>query len=224
MKRIGVGLLVLVITLFSSIQVNAQEAEALAHQSTPIPLEIFLGTNGWTSQVIIDKKLAPGSKFGFFGLSYLKADYDNAEFLRESINLAFLKYDVLKGVSLLSGAVFNSHWGFRPYAGAQYGYHSRNFMGVINSGFHLTETQNFETLAIVEYRPQIKGAWSLYTHVQGIYSQNTEIGKHDRSFVYGRLGLSYKTFSFGAAYNYDCYSPEKIKDRQFGIFISTLLF
>ncbi|MCG6189519.1 hypothetical protein [Maribellus maritimus] len=223
MKKNIVGILLFTVVIFTSNLVKAQPAEAPAQQSAPIPLEIFLGTDGWTSQLIIDKKLAAGSKFGFFGLSYLKADYDNAEFLRESINLAFLKYDLFKGVSLLSGAVFNSHWGFRPYAGAQYAYHSKNFMGVINSGFHLTETQNFESLAIVEYRPPIKGAWSLYTHIQGIYSQNTEISKHDRSFLYSRLGLSYKSFSFGAAFNYDCYGPTKIEDQQWGIFISTVL-
>ena len=186
-------------------------------------MELFLGADGWNSQLIIDKKFAPESKFGFFGLSYLKADYDNDAYLRESINLALLKFDVIKNVSVLSGALFNSNWGFRPYAGAQYGYHSKEFMGVVNSGFHLTETKNFETLAIVEYRPALKGPWSLYIRAQGLYSQISETGDHDRSHVYGRLGLSFKTFSFGLAYNYDCYSPMKIEEEQWGIFLSTVL-
>ena len=225
MRRNSVGMLLLIAAIFTSNWIYAQPDKQNAPKSAPIPLEIFLGGDGWTSQLIIDKKFAADSKFGFFGLSYLKADYDNAEFLRESINLAFLKYDLFKSVSLLSGAVFNSHWGFRPYAGGQYAYHSRTFMGVLNSGFHLTETKNFESLAIAEYRPAIKGAWSLYTHVQGLYSRNTRIGEHDRSFLYSRLGLSYKTFSFGCALNYDWYGygPMKIKNHQFGIFISTLL-
>lgn len=223
MKKNLVILLLLAVAIFTSARGYAQQDEAPAHQSAPIPLELVFSADGWTSQMIIDKKFAPQSKFGFFGLSYLKADYDNDEFLRESINLAFLKYDVYKGVSLVSGAIMNSQWGFRPYAGAQYGYHSRTFMGVISSGFHLTETQNFESLAIVEYRPQIKGAWSLYTRAQGLYSYNSEIDAHDRSHFYARLGLSYKTFSFGAAYNYDCYGPHKLTDNQFGIFLSALL-
>ncbi|WP_346858355.1 hypothetical protein [uncultured Draconibacterium sp.] len=223
MKRNIFRLLLVTFAVLASFGVYAQSGEAPAQQSAPIPLEIVLSGDGWNSQMIIDKKFTPESKFGFFGLSYLKADYDNDEFLRESINLAFLKYDVFKGISLLSGAIFNSHWGFRPYAGAQYGYHSKTFMGVINSGFHLTETQNFETLAIVEYRPPIKGAWSVYSRVQGLYSQNSEISKHDRSHFYARLGASYKTFSFGGAYNYDCYGPHKITDNQFGIFLGVLL-
>lgn len=222
MKKNIAIILLLTVALFTTTLLSAQE-EGHAPQTAPIPLEVVFAGDGWTSQMIIDKKFAPDSKFGFFGLTYLKANYDNEQFLQESINLALLKFDVVKNVSLLSGALFNSQWGFRPYAGAQYGYHSRTFMGVVNSGFHLTETQNFESLAIVEYRPAIKGAWSLYTHVQGLYSYNSEIEKHDRSHFYARLGVSYKTFSFGGAYNYDCYGPHKIKNNQFGIFISTML-
>ncbi len=212
------------ISLFSFNNVQAQTEAPSQPKLTPIPLEIFFGAEGFTSQIVIDKKLGPESKFSFFGLTYLKANYDNDHFLQESSNLAMLKYDVYKNFSVLSGALVNSNWGFRPYAGAQYAYHTRTFMGFINSGFHLTETKNFETIAMLEYRPSIKDDWSLYSRLQGMYSLNTLDGTHDRSHIYARLGLSYKTFSFGAAYNYDCYGPIHITDSQFGVFVSALLF
>jgi hypothetical protein len=220
-----VGMLLSVMAVFSSNPVHAQDAGAPVQHSAPIPFEVFLGSDGWTSQVIIDKKFTGSNKLGFFGLSFLKADYDNDEFLRESINMAMLKYDIVKNVSIISGALFNSNWGFRPYAGGQYIYHSRTFMGILSSGFHLTESKNFESLVIAEYRPEIKGLWSLYTHVQGLYSQLTDEWKHDRSFLYSRLGVSYKTVSFGGALNYDWYGngPMKIENHQWGIFISTIL-
>ncbi len=216
----------LIIAIIIPLNIFAQEANApAAPKSAPIPVEIFLGTDGWTSQIVIDKKFPGSSNFGFFGLSYLRANYDNDQYLQESLNLALLKYDIYKGVSVLSGALFSSHWGFRPYAGAQYAYHSRTFMGMVNSGFHLTEAKNLETIGMLEYRPHIQGSWSLFTRAQGMYSQNTEINEHDRSYVYGRLGLSYKAYSFGAALNYDWYGfgPMKIEDNQWGIFISTIL-
>ncbi|RKD88316.1 hypothetical protein [Mangrovibacterium diazotrophicum] len=225
-KKIKIAVVLLMaMAAFSSTPVFAEETEAPVAPSAPIPFEVFLGKDGFTSQLIVDKKFAGLNKFGLFGLSFLKADYDNEEFLRESINMAVLKYDVVKNVSVVGGALFNSNWGFRPYAGAQYGYHSRTFMGLLSSGFHLTETHNFESLAIVEYRPQIKDAWSLYTRAQGLYSHLTETGKHDRSFLYSRVGVSYKTLSFGAALNYDWYGngPMKIENHQLGIFISTIL-
>lgn len=222
------GKLLLALAVFSSVVANAQEsAESppAAAPSAPIPFEVFLGTDGFTSQLIVDKKFVGVNKLGLFGLSFLKADYDNETFLRESINMAVLKYDIVNNVSVVGGALFNSNWGFRPYAGAQYGYHSRTLMGVVSSGFHLTDTHNWETLAIVEYRPQIKENWSLYTRVQGLYSHLTETGKHDRSFLYSRLGVTYKTISFGCALNYDWYGngPMKIDDHEWGIFISTIL-
>ena len=215
--------------IFSSVLVsksgNAQSPEHKAPAAAPIPVEIFLGTNGWTSQVVIDKKFMGSEKLGMFALTYLRANYDNDAFLQESTNIALLKYDVFKNVSVLSGALMNNHWGFRPYAGAQYGYHSRTFMGLLNSGFHLTGTKNFETIAMLEYRPALKGAWSLYTRAQGMYSLKTVDGNHDRSSLYGRLGLSYKAYSFGFAVNHDAYGSGvmSISDNQFGIFISTIL-
>ncbi len=225
MKINKTGLVLLLVAILSTSAVHAQQEQPAAAPSAPIPFEVFLGKEGFTSQLIIDKTFAGLNKFGLFGLSFLKADYDNEEFLRESINMAVLKYDVVKNVSVVGGALFNSNWGFRPYAGAQYGYHSRTFMGVLSSGFHLTATHNFESLAIVEYRPQLKDSWSLYTRAQGLFSHLTETGKHDRSFLYSRVGVTYKTLSFGAALNYDWYGngPMKIENHQWGIFISTIL-
>lgn len=221
--KIHIIKMLVMVSLLLSNHIHAQDKELAAPMPSPIPVEVFLGADGWTSQIVMDKKFQGSNKFGFFGLSYLKANYDNDQFLQESVNLAMLKYDVIKNFSVLSGAMFNSHWGFRPYAGAQYAYHSKTFMGFVNSGFHLTETKNFETIVMLEYRPVIKDNWSLYTRAQGMYSQNTVDGLHDRSHFYGRLGVSFKAFSFGAAYNYDCYGPDKLTDNQFGIFISTLL-
>ncbi len=225
MKKILLGMLLLIATTFSANKVSAQAQESHAPKSAPIPLEVFFGSESWTSQLVIDKNFAGSNKLGYFALSYIKANYDNDVYLRESVNLAMLKYSLCKNVSVLSGALINSHWGFRPYAGGQYAYHSRTFMGMVTSGFHLTETKNFETIAMAEYRPAIQGDWSLYTRVQGMYSQNTVIGEHDRSHMYTRAGVSYKAFSFGLGLNYDWYGfgPMKIEDQQWGIFISTLL-
>jgi hypothetical protein len=223
MERNIVGTLFFFVAVIISEGAFAQQKEVKVHQSSPIPLEVALGSEGWTSQLVIDKKFAENSKLGFLGLTYIKANYDNDEYLRESVNLAFAKYDVLKHVSVLSGAAFNSQWGFRPYIGGQLAYQSKSFMGALITGYYLTETHNYEALAMVEFRPVIKNYWSLFSRAQGLYNQNTIIGKHDRSYLYGRLGLSYKTFSLGCAYNYDCYGLMKLKEHQWGIFISTLL-
>lgn len=202
----------------------AQTSIDSAAAPVPIPVEISLNTEGWTSQLILDRKFAPDSKFGLFALSYLRADYDNDSPLQESVNLVFAKFDFFKGFGILSGAAYNSHWGFRPYAGGQYTFANRLVMCSLVSGFYLTDTYNYETLAIIEYHPKLKGAWSLYSRAQGIYNLNTQTTKHDRSYLYGRLGLKYKTVFWGAALNCDWYGPMKLNDTQLGGFIGTLLF
>jgi len=223
MRVVIVFSLLFILNFFISGIAYAQQNEDNPHNSAPIPLEVVLGNKGWTSQLIIDKKFVDDSKLGFFALSFLKANYDNDEYLREYTNLAFLKYDLFKHVSILSGAAYNSQWGFRPYAGGQYTYITRNLMCAIISGFYLTESHNYEALGMAEYRPVIKDYWSLYIRGQALYNHNIETGKHDRSQIYGRLGLGYKDFSFGCAYNYDCYGPTMLKQNQFGLFLSTLL-
>ncbi len=219
--------ILLSVAFFAILTIDAfsQEENIKEHRPAPIPIELFAGTNGWTYQMVVDKKFSGTNKLGIFGLSYLRANYDNDAYLQESLNLALLKYDIYKGFSVLSGALYSSHWGFRPYAGLQYAYHSRSFMALVNSGFHLTGPRNFETIAMAEYRPQIRGNWSLYTRVQGMYSQNTKIGEHDRSYIYGRLGVSYKSYSAGCAINFDRYGfgAMMIEDHQLGMFISALL-
>jgi len=215
-------LLLIVFTASVFNWIHAQE-ETQVHPSAPIPLEVMFSEKSWNAQLIIDKKFTDESRFGFFALSYLRANYDNDEYLRESLNLTLLKYNIYGGFSILSGSAYSSVWGFRPYVGGQYTYATRKFMCAIITGYYLTESHNYEAIGMIEYRPQINEKWSVYTRAQGLYNQNTETGKHDRSQAYGRLGLSYKTFSFGAAFNYDCYGPMKMEDHQWGVFISTIL-
>ena len=216
-------LLFLVAVSFTQIT-HAQPTEPRPHPTSPIPAEVAFGADGWSLQLIIDKKIAADSRFGFFALSYLRADYDNDQNKRESMNLALIKYDLIKHVSLLSGAIVNSQWGFRPYAGSQFSLFGKNFMGALITGTFLTETHNYEALAMAEYTPAIAGNWSLFTRVQGLYNQNSETGKHDRSHLYGRLGLSYNGFTFGGAVNFDWFGPEKIEERLFGVFVRTMLW
>nr|WP_319400685.1 hypothetical protein [uncultured Carboxylicivirga sp.] len=221
-KKYTTGVFMLLMIALISNKAVAQQPQA--KPTAPIPLEVFLGGDGFTTQLVLDRKFGPDSKLGFFGLTYINANYENDGEFQESVNLSMLKYDVFKGISVLAGSMYNSHWGFRPYAGAQYAYHSRTFMGMVNSGFHLTDTKNFETIVMLEYRPVIKNDWSLYSRVQGMYSYiTTSSVHHDRSHLYSRLGVSYRNYSFGAAYNYDCYSPMKMTNNDFGVFIGILM-
>lgn len=199
----------------------AQDENTKLHGSAPIPVEVFFGNNRFVSQISISKKFAENSRFGFLATSYIAADYGNDKSENESMNVALINFEILKGFGLVSGAALNSHWGFRPYSGFQYLYANRQFTAMVIPGFYLTESHNFETIGFVEYRPHIKSDWSLYSRLEGLYNADMDTKKHDRSHIYARLGLNYKTFGFGFAANYDWYGPFKANKDNVGVFLRT---
>jgi hypothetical protein len=209
----------LIVTAFITSLAIAQDENTKLHSSPPMPVEVLFGNNRFVSQFSINKKFAENSRFGFLATSYIAADYGNDPTENESMNVALIKYDILKGFGLVGGAALNSHWGFRPYSGFQYIYANQQFMAMMMPGFYLTESHNFESVGFVEYRPHLKNAWSLFSHLEGLYNVDMNTKKHDRSFIYGRLGLSYKTFGFGFAANCDWYGPFKESKVNTGIFL-----
>lgn len=206
-------------TLLISTTVMAQDEHSQQNASAPTPVEILFGNNRFVSHFSINKKFAENSKFGFLATSYIAADYGNDLTNNESMNVALLNYEILKGFAVVGGAALNSHWGFRPYSGVQYVYANQQFMAMVMPGFYLTQSHNFEPVGFVEYRPHIKNDWSLYSRLEGLYNLDMDTKKHDRSFVYGRLGVSYKTLGFGLALNYDWYGPFKAEKDNAGLFV-----
>jgi hypothetical protein len=214
-------LLFIISALLFSIMTVAQDSGAKPPPgSAPIPVEVFFGNNRFVSQITMTKQIPGSNRFGLIAYSYIAASYDNDLSENESMNVMFLSYEIYKGFGLISGAALNSYWGFRPFAGAKYFYANKTFLAMLSSGFYLTESNNFETRAVVQYRPHLKGNWALYTRVEGLYNEDMDTKKHDRSYIYARLGLNYKTVSFGFATDFDWYGPSKVSRENYGVFIS----
>ena len=197
----------------------AQEEQTTPHASAPIPVEVFFGNERLVTEFVMSKKFSDNSRFGLLAKSYFAVDYENDKTKNESVNGLLVNYELLKGLGIAAGGVLNSQWGFRPYAAGQYTYITQNFAAMVLSGFFLTESHNFETSGFIEYRPKIKNNWSVYSYVEGLYNLDIDTDKHDRSYIWGRLGLSYKTFGFGVATNYDWYGPFKANKTNTGIFL-----
>ena len=114
--------------------------------------------------------------------------------------------------------------GFRPTAGLQYVYGSRQWFALILPRFDLRDSYNFETFGLVEYKPPINEKLGLYTRVQGLYVHNSKQNFHERSYLNLRLGLSHSNSVFGLGANFDRYGPFKIFKENYGVFVSTQLF
>jgi len=187
--------------------------------ASPIPVELFAGHNRFVINFSIARKFTDKSRFGFQASTYMAADYGNDKTNNESMNVALLSYEVLKGLNIVAGAALHSAWGFRPFSGLQYQLSAGDFFATATSGFYLTESHNFETKGFVEYRPRLSEYWSLLTRAEGQYNINMETDKHSKSRIYARLGLTFKTIGFGLAANWDWYGPLKSSKDNFGIFV-----
>jgi hypothetical protein len=190
----------------------------------PIPVEVFAGSKGLNFQMIVSKHFSPASRFGFFNVTNFVGDYDNNQRRNQYLAQSFLTVDVWKGISVNAGVSMNYFSGFRPSAGLQYVFANRKYLAVVLPRFDLTQTRNFETFALFEYKPMFTEKWGLYTRIQGLYNRNMKQEFHDRSYVYLRVGASYKNFQFGVGGNFDFYGPNRINENSFGGFVRAELF
>jgi hypothetical protein len=207
-----------VATFFAVASVQAQEQGAKP-PSPPIPIETFAGNNYLNFQMIVAKPFQEGSRFGFFNVTNFNGSYDNNLQENEFLSQALVNYEIFKGFSLAAGATMNYKTGFRPTAGVQYLFANREWLFVLLPRFDLRDDFNFETFALLEYKPRLTDKLGLYTRVQGLYNHNTEQDFHDRSYLYLRAGLSIKNYQFGLGANFDRYGPFKVNGENYGLFV-----
>jgi hypothetical protein len=217
--------------IFGSALAQTQDSLKTANvpaEGTPILIELIAGNKGSAFELIATKQFSPGSKFGFFNVSSFDGDYkkvnQNSDFLSQS----YLTVEVWRDISLVAGlsAIGSSTTPLtvRPTAGLQYLLAGRDFVVLVLPRFDLTQTYNFETFALLEYKPMLSKKWGIYSRVEGLYNYNTKLGFHEISSIYLRLGLSYNNFQFGAGTNLDFYGPNNQNASNVGLFIKTDLF
>jgi hypothetical protein len=214
-------------TVFAQTTDSLQRANAAA-QGAPIPVELLAGNQGFNFQLILSKQFSPASKFGFFNVTSFASGYTEANQTTSFISQSGLTAEVGKGISLMAGLSAMSFpdepMEVRPTAGLQYLLYNRDFSVFVLPRFDLTQTYNFETLAVLEYKPMLSKNWGIYTRAEGLYNYNTKLGYHDITEINLRLGLSYKNVQFGVGSILDYYGPDSYNVNNFGLFIKTDLF
>jgi len=197
-------------------------------QGAPIPIELFSGNQGFNFQLILSKQFSQTSKFGFFNVTSFASGYTEANQTTSFISQSGLTAEVWKGISVMAGLSAMSFpdepMEVRPTAGLQYLLYTRDFSVFVLPRFDLTQTYNFETLAVLEYKPMLSKNWGIYTRAEGLYNYNTKLGYHDITEINLRLGLSYKNVQFGVGSILDYYGPTSYNVNNLGLFIRTDLF
>ncbi|MDX1943735.1 MAG: hypothetical protein SFU99_24420 [Saprospiraceae bacterium] len=184
----------------------------------PLPIEALLGNKQLYFQMVVKKKFAPESRFGFFTVSTYTASYDN-ERAENSLTIPVqINYAIGKGFGVMAGTDINSEAGFAPIVGPQHNFASQKFLAVTVVSFFLNEDQDVKLFGLYEYKPPINEKWSLYSRVQFIYNHSLKDGNHNRSYLYLRGGLKRNALILGLGANLDQFGPQKRFKDNYGVF------
>lgn len=221
-------LIILTFGLNAPVSAQNKNTDTIKILSPPSPVIIgsIIGNNGVHLQTIFLKTFNPSNRFGIFGLADMYGVYKTDEQVMRNQQMAQtqLTYRIVKGLNVSAGAFFETHSGFRPTAGLQYNLFAGDFHLLLAPRIDLSQTYNGEILGIVEYTPKIKNNWRLYSLVQCLYNQDLKNDIHSVSYVWGKLGVSYKNYRFGVGGNFYSLGPKKIKENNYGLFLGVLLF
>lgn len=198
---------------------NAQDTTKIVNTKPPISAEFMAGNNRLFSQININKPITENRRLGFLNVSSFAADYGNNLANSEYLSFSALYYKNIKGFGLNTGATFNTAEGLKPFVGLQYTYTNNNISILYLPAYHYLHSRKIFILLIVEYKPKITEKWSAYSKLQSNYQHDLETDNHFRSFLYLRLGATYKNFTFGTGTNLDQYGVKKVFKENYGVFV-----
>ncbi len=213
-------LLFYIILIFFVLNLKAQNKNTQSQmERTPIPAEVMVGGESSTYQLIVDKRLGPGSSFKFFNLIDYEVDGNNYtpdNYIIQTIGY----YEFVKGFDVGVGGNLKAFGGFKPLASLQYTKFSPSLGIIIQPVYELDEDGEFSTLAILEWHLQNEKKLKPYFRFQALTAWT---GTHEYSYHRWRLGVQFKQFRLGPALNVSYIGPQSAK-LNWGAFLNLLIF
>lgn len=221
MKKIHL-LSILVAAAFSVQNLQAQDSTTNFKNPT-VSVEEMVGNKRQFLQLMLNKAFTEKKEIGLLSVTAYAADYKDNLSNNEFQNTTLIYHHLFKGVSINSGVSFTSIEGFKNFVGLQYMYQSKTFSLIYLPSYYFLNSHKLSNTAFIEYKPALNKNWSLYSRLQAHYNHNFETEKHFRSYLYSRLGLTYRYFSFGLAHNFDRYGANTTTKNNYGIFLKLTL-
>jgi len=221
MKKIH--LLPILLSVFLGVQQLYSQDSLSVFKPKPVTAEEFIGDKRQFFQIVVNKLFVEKKKIGLLSISSYAADYNDKLSNNEFQNTTLIYHPLFKGIGINSGTSFTSLEGMKNFVGLQFIYQSKSISLIYLPSYYFTKTQKISNFALIEYKPKISENWSLYARLQLHYNYDVESGNHFRSYVYSRLGMTYKYFSFGLGHNYDCYGADKNTKNNYGVFLALTL-
>jgi hypothetical protein len=181
-------------------------------------VEATFGNNRLHFQAVINRPVSANGKLSFFNLSTGAVDYSNTASETEMVVVNNLTYSLFGNIKLTGGAEWHYKLGLVPQVGLQYFKANRTWLVLVNPSINLQPSRSSATIAIVEYKPSISPKVQLYSRAQVLYIQSLQDGKHARSALMLRAGVTKGKFTVGLGANFDYYGPTKMEKDNVGLF------
>lgn len=211
-------LIILIALTYSLPKLQAQQSVADVRPKS-VSVEEMIGGKRQFLQLLVNKVLPEKKRIGMLSLTAYATDYRGITVNTEFQNTTLIYHHLFKGISINSGSNFTSVEGLTNFVGLQYIYQDKKWLVIYIPSYYFINSHKVSNLALLEYTPEINKNWSVYSRVQVLYNHDLESGTHFRSYVYSRLGLTYRYFSFGLAHNIDRYASNKGAKNNYGVFL-----
>jgi len=186
-------------------------------------VEEMVGDKRQFLQLLVNKVFIENKKIGLLSISSYAASYKENSGINEFQNITLIYHHLIRGININSGTSFTSADRLEIFMGLQYMYKNKVLSLIFMPAYYFINSHKISNFALIELKPSINENWSVYLSLQLHYNHDLENGNHFRSFVYSRLGLTYKYFSFGLAYNFVRYGAGKNTIYNYGVFLKLTL-
>jgi hypothetical protein len=193
---------------------------SVALHGQPIPVELMVGNKFTSLDVTFTKPFKENSKFGFFHMNTIQADYDDKS--KNSFVLQDLVFfEAVKNLKIVAGAFYGKP-GFNTTAGLQYSINSKKVFFLFAPRVNIIEEPSYDFMTIFQYKTPLNEKVKLYTRLKllNVFDAN----EHIRSYQWFRLGVDLSGTQFGLALDLDEYGPDPSVEYNFGFFVRREIF
>ncbi|MGE9310114.1 hypothetical protein ACLOAU_00590 [Niabella sp. CJ426] len=221
-------LLLVVLTIFGAIPITYAQAPQQQPAPQPaIPIEFVPGSDRFYFQAILVRDIPlTKNKVRFISVTNYATEYRNSNAAaNDFVSVNIVSYKLTKNIGVGPSAANVAGLGWIPSLGFQFGWRKPSWALIFNPAISINKNTNTNNVLVAEYFPALSKNqnWRLYTRLQGIYIHDLKQGDHSRSQYFGRLGLSYKQYTVGAAANLDYYGAAKKEKQNYGPFLRVAL-
>ena len=219
MKKLSTFIAIILLS-YGFLRAQEDSIQAVCSQVS-VPVEVLIGNDYSSYQVVVNKQIGDAySKFSFYSMinydMYYDEDIPDNYFIQ---SIFFYSLSERFGVGL--GANSKPYEGTKPLAALSYSIYTQNLGLYIQPSYEIYKDGLFELYTLFSWSPVNEKIFQPYFKFEGYTSWGDE---HSYSYSNWRLGLQYKIFRFGPAFNLAYFGKDFESATNWGGFINIIIY